>query len=98
MGRRRDDDSDWDDEDERPRRRSRHRDDDSDEYESPRERTTRIKGGFGLGFFGSIGCVCGLVFLFCILPIGFLVSGGIAARQVAKEAERKKAGEVERRK
>lgn len=58
-------------------------DDDSGEYESPRERTTRIKGGFGMGFFGSIGCVCGLVFLFCILPIGFLVSGGCVAREAA---------------
>ena len=83
----------------RSRRRRYDEDDDSGEYEyDDGKRTTRLKGGFGLGFFGSIGCVCGLVFLFCVLPIGFLVTGGIAARQVAKEAERKKAGEVERRK
>ena len=71
----------------RNRRRDEEYDDDSDEweYESPRERSTRIKGGFGFGFLGSIGCVCGLVLLFCVLPIGFLATGGCVVKDAVEK-------------
>ena len=64
--------------------RSRRQDDWDDEHDDE-EQVTRIKGGFGFGFLGTMGCVFALFLMFCVLPIGFFATGGCMVKNAVEK-------------